>query len=436
MLLTQSTTPIIGQIAVLLGYVMQFIFQALSSVGIQNIGLCIIIFTIIVRILLLPMTYKQQKFSKMSQVMQPEIQAIQKKYRGKKDQVSMQKQNEEIQAVYDKYGVSMSGGCLQIAIQMPIFFALYQVIRRIPAYIPQVKAEFIAIVDAIDITNSATIDTIKKVGEGISNAYSGIDKLTVDSGPNAVIDVLNYFDKVRWDSLAKSIPSAADVIHTHSSAIIKMNDFIAGINVTQVPGWKISIYMIIPVVAALFQYFAAKTIPQPQGGNDAAGMTRSMTLMMPFMSFFICVTTPAGLGIYWATSAGFQLIQQLVINRMMKNADIDKMIEENLAKAEKKRASGKKSVMQRIMSKTSQASQEGESDRPIERDNSISSQKKLRNIPAPKIDGAKDRGYENDDYYSVIEKLDHRRLGEISKNAYIVTEYDKQNAKPGRGGNK
>ena len=83
MLLTQSTTPIIGWISTLLGYVMEFIFYCLNSVGIANIGLCIIIFTIFVRIILLPMTIRQQKFTKISQVMQPEINKIQKKYKGK-----------------------------------------------------------------------------------------------------------------------------------------------------------------------------------------------------------------------------------------------------------------------------------------------------------------------------------------------------------------
>ena len=91
MLLTQSTTPIIGWIATLLGYVMEFIFYCLNFIGIQNIGLCIIIFTIIVRLLMLPLTIKQQKFAKISQVMQPEINKIQRKYRNKTDSESLRK---------------------------------------------------------------------------------------------------------------------------------------------------------------------------------------------------------------------------------------------------------------------------------------------------------------------------------------------------------
>ena len=74
--------PIIKQIAWLLGQVMNGIFNVLSKIGIENIGVCIIIFTIIIYTLMIPLTIKQQKFSKMSAVMQPEIKKIQKKYVG------------------------------------------------------------------------------------------------------------------------------------------------------------------------------------------------------------------------------------------------------------------------------------------------------------------------------------------------------------------
>ena len=71
--------------------------------------------------------------------MNPEIQAIQKKYRNKKDQASMMRQQEEMQQVYDKYGTSMMGGCLPLAIQMPLLFALYPVIYNMENYVPAIK---------------------------------------------------------------------------------------------------------------------------------------------------------------------------------------------------------------------------------------------------------------------------------------------------------
>ena len=257
MLLTQSTTPIIGWIATLLGYVMEFIFYCLNFIGIQNIGLCIIIFTIIVRLLMLPLTIKQQKFAKISQVMQPEINKIQRKYRNKTDQASMMKQNEEIQKVYEKYGTNPTGGCLQLVVQMPIFLALYQVIRKIPAYIPQVKAVYMQVVTAI-AGQAGAIDAINKIGKGLKSSY--VTSLASDATKNQIIDTLNYFNADAWHKLAKAIPSASDVINTSSTHIIGMNDFFAGINVSQTPGFHPSIYWLIPILAALFQYLSAKTM--------------------------------------------------------------------------------------------------------------------------------------------------------------------------------
>ena len=341
MLLTQSTTPIIGWIATLLGYVMEFIFYCLNFIGIQNIGLCIIIFTIIVRLLMLPLTIKQQKFAKISQVMQPEINKIQRKYRNKTDQASMMKQNEEIQKVYEKYGTNPTGGCLQLVVQMPIFLALYQVIRKIPAYIPQVKAVYMQVVTAI-AGQAGAIDAINKIGKGLKSSY--VTSLASDATKNQIIDTLNYFNADAWHKLAKAIPSASDVINTSSTHIIGMNDFFAGINVSQTPGFHPSIYWLIPILAALFQYLSAKTMKQPEldGNNPAAGMTKSMTVMMPLMSLYFCLVTPAGLGIYWVTSALFQCLQQVIINKYMDNADIDALVAKNKEKAAKKKVKDRK----------------------------------------------------------------------------------------------
>lgn len=121
---------------------MDLLFRFTSSVGILNIGLCIILFTLVVKILMFPLTIKQQKSSKLMTVMQPEIQAIQNKYKGKTDNESMMKMNVETKAVYEKYGTSMTGGCLQLVIQLPILLALYRVIYNIPAYVSSVKTYF------------------------------------------------------------------------------------------------------------------------------------------------------------------------------------------------------------------------------------------------------------------------------------------------------
>ena len=142
MLLTAYDGAILGPIAKLLGWVMNGVYYLMDQIGIGNVGLSIIIFTIIIYLLLFPLTYKQQKFSKLSQKMQPELNAINKKYQGKKDQASMMAMQQETQAVYEKYGVSMMGSCVQMLIQMPLLFALYRVFMNVPAYVSGIKNLF------------------------------------------------------------------------------------------------------------------------------------------------------------------------------------------------------------------------------------------------------------------------------------------------------
>ena len=141
--------PVIKQISWILGQVMNGIYNVMSAIGIENIGVSIIIFTIIVYTILLPLTIKQQKFSKMTAVMNPEIQKIQKKYAGKKDQVSQQKQMEETNQLYDKYGVKMSSGCLPSLVQLLILFGLYPVVQNIPEYVTKVRNVYMPLVDKI-----------------------------------------------------------------------------------------------------------------------------------------------------------------------------------------------------------------------------------------------------------------------------------------------
>lgn len=424
MLLTQSTAPIIGWIATLLGYVMALIFRVLSSVGIENIGLCIIFFTIFVRLLLLPMMVSQQKFQKLNAVMQPEISKIQKKYRGKKDAESMQRQNDEIKAVYEKYGTSATGGCLQLIIQMPILFALYQVIRKIPAYIPEVKAEYSTIVKAIS-GDAGWVAKVNKIIEGLGTNY--VRAIETNSSVNYVIDQLNYFTKDAWTQLANAFPAASSVITKTSDHIIDMNNFVAGINISQTPGFHPSIYWIIPILAGLFQFLSAKTMPQPpsNAGDSTANMSRSMTTMMPLMSVYFCLIMPVGLGIYWITSALLQFIQQIVLNKYFERVDMDQLLEKNREKAAKKKAKGRKSLSDRLSEAVTGRNKEEENQgvkvtsiydqyRTIRGNATI----KTKTYPDP-LQG---------------QTVDYEKLGEIGKGAYIVQEFDKKNNP--KGGNK
>ena len=417
MLLTQSSTPVIGWISTLLGYVIDIIFRLLDLVGIQNIGLSIIIFTVFVRLIMTPLTIKQQKFTKINQAMQPEITKIQKKYRNKKDQASLAKQNEEIQAVYEKYGTSPTGGCAQILIQFPIFLAFFNVVRNVPAYIPQVKDIYMTAVTAIQQT-PGYVDTINKIADGVHSSY--ISELPNNATSNQIIDVLNYFTADAWGQLANAMPSISGVIENVHHQVAGINNFIFGINVAQAPGFRLSVYLLIPILAALFQFLTTKTMKQPDmGDNPAAGMTKSMTYVMPLMSFYFCLVAPAGMGLYWATSALFMCIQQIIVNKYMEHADLDKMIEKNREKAAKKKAKGKKTMMERLTGAADNAdNQQQVSGRKTITDVATMNLKKM-----PGASGSSANG----------QNVDVDQLGEIGKNAYLVSQYDKeQNTRGGK----
>lgn len=340
MVLTKAGS-ILGPIATVLGYVMDILFRFTSSFGVFNVGLCIILFTIVMKTLMIPLTIKQQKTTKLMSVMNPEIQAIQKKYKGKSDQESMQRQNVEIQAVYEKYGTSMTGGCLPLLIQMPILLALYRVIYNIPAYVPSVRVYFDNVVTPL----MGQADYAQKLQEitNIATACGGkLDKFDFTNA-NRLVDMLYKFSTSQWGELQALFPAISDVIGQNAAVVERMNTFL-GLNMAEAPGWVPSFAWIIPVLAAVSQWFSTKLMSgnQPSTSADAenpmAQSMKTMTTTMPLFSAFICITMPAGLGIYWTATSVVTIIQQLIVNAYMDKVNIDDMIAKNLEKVNKKRA--------------------------------------------------------------------------------------------------
>ena len=347
-LATKSGTPIIGQIAVVMGWIMNAIYKVLEAVGIQNLGLCIIIFSILIYLCMTPLQIKQQKFSKLSAIMQPEIQKIQKKYQGKKDQDSMMKMQEETQAVYQKYGVSATGSCVQLAIQMPILFALYQVIQNIPAYVGSVYNVFNGVCTKILAVDGFT---------DIINNFITDNKMTrvrqVTENADSIVDFLYALSPSQWESLQNisQFSGFSDQISKTASEIQKMQTF-GVLNIADQPLSYIKTGSLILIIAALAipllswatQMLNLKLMPQAatqNGNNDNNAMASSMKTMntvMPLMSAFFCFTFPVGLGIYWIASAVVRSIQQLLINRHLNKMNIDDLVNENMKKMEAKRA--------------------------------------------------------------------------------------------------
>ena len=275
-----------------MGWIMNYIYigvEDLLKIETGQVAWSIILFTVIIYTLLLPLTIKQQKFSRISAIMNPEIQAIQKKYKGKTDQASMLKQQDEMKLIYQKYGTSPTGGCLTSLIQLPILFALWPVIREIHKY--------------VDITNA-------------DKAYKFL-----------------FFEKI--NEVTPSVYLSAEKMAEHG---IKSLPLVV----------SILIAVSIPLLAGLSQWLSMKTAQSKAAKNNKAQeenqMMNQMNMtmkIMPIFSVVMCFSMPIGLGIYWVISAVVRLVQQLVINAVLDKKPIEEMVKENMEKLEKKNSKKK-----------------------------------------------------------------------------------------------
>jgi len=366
-LLTKYDGAFLGPVANILGYVMNGIFSFLEAIRLPNTGMAIILFTIVIYVCMLPLTIKQQKFSKLSAKMNPEIQVIRDKYKGKKDQESMQAMNSETQAVYARYGVSQMGTCVQLLIQMPILFALYRVINNMPAYVNTIKEAFFPLVtklisepnssefiqDRENFRNTAMINMNRTFGSEAYAAAAGNPNSEVVQ--NAYIDILNKATTMEFSLIADKYPHLALDVSNTAALLDRYNNFL-GINIGNAPsymatqawngGTNIAFFaligaFIIPILSAVTQWINIKLMPQQANtGNDQASqMMQSMKMMntmMPLLSAFFCFTLPAGMGLYWVAGAVVRSIQQVIINRHIDKMDLDELIRKNVEKRKKK----------------------------------------------------------------------------------------------------
>lgn len=352
--LTKEDGLIMGPISRLLGWILNGIYEFLAmftdevnGIGMANIALCIIIFTIVVKVLMIPLTIKQQKSTKLSSQMSPELAAISEKYKGKTDEASRMKMQKETQAVYDKYGTNPMAGCMTLLVSMPILFALYRVIYAIPAYINDVY-------DMYELAAQA-IQGIEGYAETLANfvteaGFSGVSvtgfseyetgKLTLTH----IIDVLSKCNEGTWETLISAFPSISEELTAYSEPILEVHKFVGGMNILNNPvekGNYFTIGILIPILAMALQFLQTKiaTVKTNKKGNaedPTMASMKMMNVMFPIMSGVICLAIPIGVGIYWIISSVVTIIITIFINRYMDKVDVEELIAKNQAKRAKK----------------------------------------------------------------------------------------------------
>lgn len=266
-----------------LGYLFKVIYFL-----VKNYGATLILFTIITKLILFPLTLKQQKSMKKTQALQPKLLKLQEKYQYDKEKLS-----QETMKLYQEAGVNPMGGCLPMLIQFPILIALYNIIRKPMTYV-------------MTLSSDAIMQIYERINGSAAASFSQINQI----------------------DLANQMKGATDKV----SDLVGANSFINfdffGFNLSQTPSFEfISThlhYALIPIIAGLTTYlvsFLSSKISgnaANQGDNPAASSMKTMNIIFPLMTAWFAITLPAGLGLYWIISNLFQIVQMVVMNKFIK----------------------------------------------------------------------------------------------------------------------
>lgn len=317
---------IVGPFADLMGKVYNLLFELLhSNTSAGSLGLAIIIFTLIVKLILFPLMVKQQKSSFKMQALQPELMKIRKKYEGKTDQMSQQRMAFEMQEFQKKNGVSMVSGCLPMLIQLPILYALFYLFQNAYVYVDVIGHNYTDIANAIvNIPVSLRMEVFQPFAREFANAYKNVAiiKDGIDMGQvNEVVMLVNYLKPDDWNVILQNLGDAGSslvpLLATKSSIETFLTIPLVSKAGLHFPG------IIIPIAAGVTTWLQSKIMMMmnPQNsdtGNPAAAMTKSMLYTMPIMMGVFAINMPAGLGLYWTISNLFGILQQVILSKHYK----------------------------------------------------------------------------------------------------------------------
>lgn len=271
-----------------LGPVLRFIYNLVN-----NYGLAIILFSIVIKLILFPLSIKQYKSTAAMKKIQPELNKLQKKYGNDKEKLQ-----KEQMALYEKYGINPMAGCLPTLIQMPILFALYRVIMMPLTYISGISEDKVtAVAEVLKLDTKTLAANQIKLTEMLNNSAT-LEK---------VKDIIPSFSQIDFSFL--------------------------GLNLSETPHFGVpksaaeAALWIIPILAGVTSLLSSiamnKMSGMPQGSEQQSSQMKAMTYMMPLMSVYFCFILPAGMGIYWIINNVIAIAQQFVLNKIMfKDSDV------------------------------------------------------------------------------------------------------------------
>ena len=282
-----------------LGYVIRFCYY---TIGFESYALALLWFALIVKIVLLPFGIKQQKNQIKGARLRPKMYAIEKKYAGRTDQVTMRKKQQEIMEMQQKEGYSPLSGCLPMLIQLPLILVLYRIIQRPLSYICMLGEDTIkALTESPLITETNAANEIKILGQVLEAGVGNFPELAEVKLPNFTL--------------------------------------FGGINLATSPQFW-SWALLIPVIVFGSQFLTMKfsrilnpmmTATQNQT-KEAQMSMKIMDFAMPLMTLFLSFSLPAALGLYWIFQAVLGILQMVLLAKLM---PLPTFTEEELKAAER-----------------------------------------------------------------------------------------------------
>lgn len=321
LLVTKTPGFIVGPIATFLGVIYNALFDFIYGIFQSgSLGIAIILFTLLVKLVLTPLLFKQQKSTYKMQKLQPEMNKIKEKYSKKKDQESQQKMALELQEFQKKNGISLMGGCLPLLIQLPILYALFYIFQQAYLYVDVVGANYNAIAEVI---MKIPVDERMNIFSGYAMQVANVIKVPIDLGvAGDIVKVINELTINDWNLVLSQI---GDVGNQLSPLLEQKNsiEYFFGIHLVYKAGLGFP-GIFIPILAGGTTWLSSKMITKGQNldpNDPTAGTMKMMNIVMPLMMGFMTITMPAGLGLYWTISNVFQMAQQLLLQKYFKAKD-------------------------------------------------------------------------------------------------------------------
>ena len=324
-----------GWITSFFGMIFNAIFEMVSmGMPIGTLGITIVIFTIVTRLLMTPLQMMQQRTTKGMAVIQPELTKLQNKYKDKKDQKSQQEYSAAMQELYKEHKINPLAGCLPLIIQLPLIMALFGVLREASTYIIKLKELYEGLATKImTLVGDYQVLLAPYVEKhSVGKIKYDLTQMSANDGALGVKELLSKLTSSQWSELLAKIPQ--DVTNSIQPLFEQKNNYEwFGFNLVDTPSQLVSsgmwLALIIPVLVWISTIIYSKyTMAQTQANqsgqaNDQSQQTmKTMNMIFPVMTAFFAYTMPCGLALYWIVGNIIMLVQQIVVTKMLDKQDV------------------------------------------------------------------------------------------------------------------